>query len=87
MLGTELPPDHGVVKKRNKIIARVRGPVTCTETGSQQGGGCSKNQPYPGVWEGPCGVFCTLECLHAAEETRRQKEETLVWDTEDAQMG
>jgi len=42
MLGTELPPEHGVDKKRNKIIARVRGPVTHTETGSQRGGGgCS----------------------------------------------
>lgn len=40
MLGTELPSEHGVSKKRNKIIARVSGSVTHTETGSQRQGGC-----------------------------------------------
>lgn len=41
MLGTELPPESGVGKKRNKIIASVRRPVTRSETESQWGeGGC-----------------------------------------------
>lgn len=86
MLGTELPPEHGVGKKRNKITARVchshTGPVIHTETGSQRGGGgCT---PILESERGHVGLFVPPKL---STLLGRQKEETQVWDTDDNANG
>lgn len=70
MLGTELPPEHGVGKK-NKITARVRGPVIHTETGSQRGGGgCS---PILESERGHVGLFVPLKLSTLLDRQKGRK--------------